>query len=73
VNDGAQREVHALWDELLAAEARHYRTFVDLAVRVAGNHAQVAARLDLLAEVEGELVRTLALSGGQPSRATVHG
>src|SRR5580698_4496633 len=28
--------VHALWNELLASEARHYRTFVDLATRVAG-------------------------------------
>src|SRR5215469_759790 len=27
--------MHALWSELLAAEARHYRTFVDLATRAA--------------------------------------
>src|SRR5580698_5416327 len=26
---------HALWSELLAAEARHYRTFVELAIRAA--------------------------------------
>jgi len=73
MGDGSQAEVHALWSELLAAEARHYRTFVDLAVRVDGDRARVAARLELLAEVEGKLVRTLANAAGQAPRATIHG
>lgn len=72
-DDPAQTEVHGLWDELLASEARHYRTFVDLAARVAGNRAQVSARLALLAEAEGEIVRTLANAGGEASRRTIHG
>jgi tRNA-(ms[2]io[6]A)-hydroxylase len=71
--DDSHSEVHALWGDLLASEARHYRTFLDLAVRVGGDRAQVSARLDLLAEAEGELVCTLARAGGQASRATVHG
>jgi tRNA-(ms[2]io[6]A)-hydroxylase len=73
MGDAAQSEVHALWDELLASEARHYRTFVDLAVRVAGNRARVSARLELLAEAEGEIVRALANAGGEASRRTIHG
>lgn len=71
--DAAQREVHALWDELLASEARHYRTFVDLAVRVAGDRTQVSARLARLAEAEGEIVRSLASARGDASRRTIHG
>jgi tRNA-(ms[2]io[6]A)-hydroxylase len=73
MDDGAHSGLHALWAELLAAEARHYRTFVDLAVRAAGDRAHVAERLELLAEVEGELVRTLAATAGQASRAAIHG
>jgi len=72
-SDPAQRELHALWEELLASEARHYRTFVGLAVRAAGDAAQVLARLELLAEAEGEIVRSLANAGGDASRATIHG
>jgi tRNA-(ms[2]io[6]A)-hydroxylase len=71
--DAAQREVHALWDDLLASEARHYRTFVDLAVRVAGDRAQVSARLARLADAEGEIVRSLASAGGDARRRTIHG
>jgi tRNA 2-(methylsulfanyl)-N6-isopentenyladenosine37 hydroxylase len=71
--DDAHSEVHALWDDLLASEARHYRTFLDMAVRVAGDRAQLSARLELLAKAEGELVRTLAKASDQASRATVHG
>ena len=64
--------LHAFWDELLAAEARHYRTFVDLAVRAAGgDRERVVARLDRLAEAEGSLVATLAREA--ESRATIHG
>ncbi len=71
--DAAHGEVHALWDDLLASEARHYRTFLDMAVRAGGERAQVSARLELLAEAEGALVRTLAEASDQASRATIHG
>jgi tRNA-(ms[2]io[6]A)-hydroxylase len=71
----AHRELHALWSELLAAEARHYRTFVDLAVRAAGgDRSRVMARLERLAHVEGAIVAALAGNaspGG--TRATIHG
>jgi tRNA-(ms[2]io[6]A)-hydroxylase len=73
MNDGAEKDVHALWDELLAAEARHYRTFVELAVRVAGDRTHVLTRLDRLAEVEGQIVRTIATGNSRVSRATIHG
>jgi tRNA-(ms[2]io[6]A)-hydroxylase len=66
--------LHALWEELLAAEARHYRTFVDLAERVAGgDRAAVLRRLDLVATAEARLVGELALPGTAVSRATIHG
>jgi tRNA-(ms[2]io[6]A)-hydroxylase len=69
--DAALAELGALWQELLASEARHYRTFVDLAVHVADvERARVLARLEQLANVEGAIVRRLS-SG--PSRAAVHG
>jgi tRNA-(ms[2]io[6]A)-hydroxylase len=69
-------DLHAFWKELLAAEARHYRTFVDLAVRAAGGSGETAveARLERLAELEGGIVR--ALSGSSAtlvSRAAIHG
>jgi len=66
---------HALWSELLAAEARHYRTFVDLATRAAaGDRARVEARLDAIAEAEAKIVAALAQAGrGHPSRAAIHG
>jgi tRNA 2-(methylsulfanyl)-N6-isopentenyladenosine37 hydroxylase len=67
-------DLHALWRELLASEARHYRTFVDLAVRAAGgDRACVVARLERLAEVEGVIVSALARSGDAASRASIHG
>ncbi|MBV9947071.1 MAG: tRNA-(ms[2]io[6]A)-hydroxylase [Myxococcales bacterium] len=69
--DPARAEEHALWTELLAAEARHHRVFVQLAARAAGETAPVTARLDLLAELEGALVEDLARLGA--SRAAVHG
>jgi|SRR5579859_5091978 len=69
-----QAELHALWAELLAAEARHYRTFVELAVRAAGgDRPAVLARLERVARVEGELVASLAAAPGQASRAAIHG
>jgi tRNA-(ms[2]io[6]A)-hydroxylase len=66
--------MHALWSELLAAEARHYRTFVDLATRAAGgDRARVAARLGAIARAEGAIVAGLARDGAGASRATIHG
>jgi tRNA-(ms[2]io[6]A)-hydroxylase len=63
-------ELGALWGELLACEARHYRTFVDLAVEAAhADRTQVVARLEQIARVEGAIV--VALSGS--SRAAIHG
>jgi tRNA-(ms[2]io[6]A)-hydroxylase len=72
--DPDQQEVHALWSDLLASEARHYRTFVDLAVRVAGgDRAGVAARLDRIADREGDIVEALSRRGCAATRATIHG
>jgi tRNA-(ms[2]io[6]A)-hydroxylase len=66
--------MHALWSELLAAEARHYRTFVDLATRAAGGDgARVTARLGAIARAEGAIVAGLARDGAGASRATIHG
>ena len=67
-------ELHALWGELLGSEARHYRTFVDLAVRAAsGDRACVVARLERLAEAEGAIVSALSSPGNAASRASIHG
>jgi tRNA-(ms[2]io[6]A)-hydroxylase len=49
-----------LYQELLAAEARHFRTFVDLAKKVAEpDAARVEARLCEVARLEGELASRL--------------
>ena len=74
-NRPTHSDLHALWKELLAAEARHYRTFVDLAVRSAGgNVLRVGARLEHLAELEGGIVRSLASASlTRVSRASIHG
>jgi tRNA-(ms[2]io[6]A)-hydroxylase len=73
--DAANAELHTFWSELLAAEARHYRTFVELAARAAGgDQARVTARLERLAHLEGAIVSALARAvapGG--TRATIHG
>ncbi len=85
-----QSELSAFYNDLLAAEARHFRVFVDLAVKAAGApqggrapgaeaalaaaggpRAAVLARLEALAEREGEIVRALATAG--QDRATIHG
>jgi tRNA-(ms[2]io[6]A)-hydroxylase len=67
-------ELHALWSELLAAEARHYRTFVDLAVAAAGgDRSRVTARLECLARLEGEIVARLARATEGTVRAAIHG
>ncbi len=53
-------DLGAFYEELLAAEARHYRTFVDLARRVAGPQANaVEARLLEVAHLEGEIAARL--------------
>jgi tRNA-(ms[2]io[6]A)-hydroxylase len=71
--EGVSPELGAFWAELLAAEAGHYRTFVDLAERAAGGaRARVVLRLDRLAEIEGRIVEALAGRGGS-ERATIHG
>ena len=63
-----------LWTELLASEARHYRTFVDLAVKAAGgDRTRVVARLERLAELEGAIVTGLGERDGSASRASIHG
>ena len=68
---GRQAE-HALWSELLAAEARHYRTFVELAARAAGgDRTRIEARLDALSVAESKIVADLAR--GDASRTTIHG
>jgi len=66
--------VSAFYTELLAAEARHYRELLDLAVLAAGARAtrdDVLARLDVLAEREGAIVRDLA-RGPSAARAAIH-
>jgi tRNA-(ms[2]io[6]A)-hydroxylase len=72
---GGHGALHTLWNDLLAAEARHYTTFVDLAVRASGGDRQrVAARLDRLAEAEARIVSGLAVSAGEgAARTTIHG
>jgi tRNA-(ms[2]io[6]A)-hydroxylase len=68
--DAERAELYALYKELFAAEARHYRTFVDLAIEACGDEARVTARLGKLAEREGAIVAALARAA---ERATVHG
>jgi tRNA-(ms[2]io[6]A)-hydroxylase len=64
-------ELKAFYARLLAAEARHYRTFLDLAVLAAdGEVAKVEARLRDLAVVEGVIVSGLPSEAANP---TVHG
>ena len=57
----------AFYEELFACEARHYRTFVDLATSVKADADAVRARLEEIARAEGRLVEVL---GKEP---TVHG
>ena len=47
------------YDELFAAEARHHRTFIDLAEKVVGDTERVHARLEALAQIEAEVVKSL--------------
>jgi tRNA-(ms[2]io[6]A)-hydroxylase len=59
------------YEELFECEARHYRTYVDLATLAAdGDGPAVREALGKLAEAEGRIVRELAQS---ETRAAVHG
>jgi tRNA-(ms[2]io[6]A)-hydroxylase len=61
-------DLQALYQDLLASEARHFRTFVDLAHEVARpDDGWVDGRLDVVAELEG------ALSGRLTGLPTIHG
>ncbi|MBX3200706.1 MAG: tRNA-(ms[2]io[6]A)-hydroxylase [Labilithrix sp.] len=64
-------DLRAFYEELFACEARHYRDYVDLALRAAGSLADlVEPRLERLAEAEARIVRSLA---ERVARGTVHG
>lgn len=73
-------ELRVFYEELFACEARHYRTYLDLATQALrtsskGAHesnvvSTLQTRLSLLAEAEGRIVRNLA---ERDVRATVHG
>jgi len=57
----------AFYEELFTAEARHYRTLLDLAIVVSGDERGVRGRLAELARAEGELALRLGVS------AAIHG
>lgn len=59
-------DLAAFYEELFAAEARHYRTFLDLAALVRGE-APARERLAELATIEADVARA---TGGDPS---IHG
>ena len=64
-------ELAAFYGELRTSEARHYRTFIDLAIRTAGeDEAGVFARLEAFAHAEGAIVERLATSD---VRTAIHG
>jgi tRNA 2-(methylsulfanyl)-N6-isopentenyladenosine37 hydroxylase len=70
LSDRGEAPLAAFYDDLFTAEARHYTTFVDLAIDVAVINAEaVRARLLELSKAEGELVARLKL-GTTP---TMHG
>jgi len=67
-------DLRAFYEELFAVEARHYREYVDLAIRAAGptmGH-MIEGRLDRLAEEEARIVKSLAARDAA-TRQTVHG
>lgn len=66
---GPEHEMYAFYTELLAAEARHHRVFVDLAIDAAnGDEGRVRARLERMAGIEAEIVRAAG-----PARPVIHG
>lgn len=62
--------LHAFYTELFASEARHYRTFIDLANDVVGDAELVRERHGALYEMEAGVVRALARRGLRPA---IHG
>jgi len=70
-----ERELAAFYAELFAAEARHHRELVDLAVVAADGAPRdvVLGRLEQLAEREAAIVRTLSRREAPGERATIHG
>ncbi len=62
-----EEQLAKLYEELFASEARHYRTFVDLAVGLLGDEAQARSRLAEIATFEGEIAVRLG------SGTTMHG
>ncbi|NUP11313.1 MAG: tRNA-(ms[2]io[6]A)-hydroxylase [Polyangiaceae bacterium] len=60
-------ELAAFYRELFADEARHHRTFFDLAVDVAGDASMARDRLARIASIEADVVRAL------DARPTMHG
>lgn len=62
-----QGELAVFYDDLFSAEARHYRTLVDLATWVIQDEPRVRARLADLSLLEGQLVAELGV------RPTIHG
>lgn len=69
--EGERGELLVFYEELFAAEAKHYRTYVDLAKQAAPGHSRaIDGRLAALAELEGRIVKQLAQTS---QRATVHG
>jgi tRNA-(ms[2]io[6]A)-hydroxylase len=59
LRDRGPRELAPFYEELLAAEARHFRTFVDLARQVHPDEAWVESRLREVARLEGDLASRL--------------
>ncbi|WP_240488525.1 tRNA-(ms[2]io[6]A)-hydroxylase [Labilithrix luteola] len=78
--ESTAQDLRGFYEELFAAEARHYRQYVDLATQAArsaelsegvqGLEAEVVPRLQKLAEAEGAIVASLTESD---LRASVHG
>jgi tRNA 2-(methylsulfanyl)-N6-isopentenyladenosine37 hydroxylase len=72
---GADDDLRAFYEELFAAEARHYREYVDLAItaaRPAKMEHLIEGRLDRLAEEEARIVKELAKRDAS-TRQSVHG
>jgi tRNA-(ms[2]io[6]A)-hydroxylase len=69
--ESTPQDLRVFYEELFACEARHYRAYVDLAIRACDNDTRaVEARLSTLAVAEGKIVSALE---AREARATVHG
>ncbi len=67
---GGDHELSSFYEDLFACEAKHFRTYTDLARQASGgDDARVERRLRMVAEAEGELVA----SGLGAPQAMVHG